>query len=193
LGVPMAHLTGRIEKGEPTLGEALGFVFLCGGVAIWIGVSFLLASITLGSVVASLAKHHKRPFHAIEGIEMPFLVLFFVLAGASLDLSSVATVGTVGVAYVALRIGSRVLGGWLGGQLSGAPKSTSRWIGWALMPQAGVAVGMGLLAALRFPETADTILPVVIGSTVLFEMLGPIATRMALRAVGEAQIEPSSP
>ncbi|MDA1236085.1 MAG: cation:proton antiporter [Acidobacteria bacterium] len=193
LGLPMAYLTGRIEKGEPTLGEALGVVFLCGGVAIWIGVSFLLAAITLGSVVASLAKHHKRPFHAIEGIEMPFLVMFFVLAGASLYLRSLAAVGVAGIGYVLLRTGSRVLGGWLGSRLAGAPVSTRRWIGWALMPQAGVAVGMSLLAAQRFPEIADTILPVVVGSTVLFEVLGPIATRIALRAVGEAQLEPLAP
>ena len=193
LGIPMAYLTGRIAPGEPTLAEALGVVFLCGGVAIWLGVSFLLASITLGSVVASFAKHHKRPFHAIEGIEMPFLMVFFIMAGASLELRSLATVGVVGAVYVVLRTVSRIFGGWLGGRLSGASHQTSTWIGWALMPQAGVAVGMALLAVQRFPETTDTILPVVIGSTVLFEIFGPIATRAALRAVGEAQIEPSSP
>ena len=79
LGIPMAYLTGRIRPGKPTLLEALGFVFLCGGVALWLEVSFILASMTLGGVVAYLANHHKRPFHAIENIELPFMVLLFVL------------------------------------------------------------------------------------------------------------------
>jgi hypothetical protein len=58
------------------------------------------------------------------------------------------------------------------------------------MPQAGVAVGMALLAVQRFPDLASTILPVVIGSTVVFEIFGPFATRTALRAVGEVPIKP---
>lgn len=189
LGIPMAYLTGRIKPGELTLAEALGFVFLAGGLAIWLGFSFLLAAITLGSVVASLAKHHNRPFHAIKGIEMPFLVLFFVLAGASLEFDAIPAVGLVGGAYIVLRAAARISGGWLGGHFAGAPSNTNRWIGLALMPQAGVAVGMALLAAQRFPESAATILPVVIGSTVLFEIFGPITARMALRAVGESQLE----
>ncbi len=69
LGVPMAYLTGRIQRGEPTLVEALGAVFLCGGIAIWLEVSYLLAAMAMGAIVANLAHHHTRPFHAIEGIE----------------------------------------------------------------------------------------------------------------------------
>ena len=191
LGIPMAYLTGRIEPGEPVLAEALGVVFLCGGLAIWLDVSFLLAAITLGAVVANLAKHHTRPFHAIEGIDAPFLILFFVLAGASLELEALLLMGPLGLLFVVLRAVSRPLGGWLGGALGGLPVAQRSWIGIAMMPQAGVALGMALLAVKRFPELTNTILPVVIASTVVFELLGPIATRMALhrarntRAIGE--------
>ena len=183
----MAYLSGRIEPGEPMLAEALGVVFLCGGVAIWLGVSFLLASITLGATVANLAKHHTRPFHAIEGVDEPFLILFFVLAGASLEVEALASVGLIGGAYLALRAIARVAGASAGGALAGASPEARRWMGLALMPQAGVALGMALLATQRFPQLADTILPVVIASTVFFELLGPAATRLALRRVGEAR------
>jgi len=67
----MSMLSGRIEAGQPTLVEALGMVFLCAGVAIWIGVSYLLATMTMGIVVANFAKHHERPFHVIDGFEWP--------------------------------------------------------------------------------------------------------------------------
>ena len=186
LGIPMAYLTGRIAPGEPTLAEALGVVFLCGGIALWLEVSFLLAAMTLGAVVANRAKHHSRPFHAIEGVEAPFLIMFFILAGASLEVDALLSAGTIGIAFVVFRTISRVAGGWLGGVLGGFGGGRCVWMGVALMPQAGIALGMALLAVERYPELTDQILPVVIASTVVFELLGPIATKAALSRVGEA-------
>ena len=115
LGIPMAYLTGRVRPGEPTLIEALGMVFLCGGIAIWLHVSFLLSSMIMGCVVANLARHHSRPFHAIENIEWPFMILFFVLAGASLQPSTIPQLGLLGSAYIVFRIIGRILGGAIGG------------------------------------------------------------------------------
>jgi Kef-type K+ transport system membrane component KefB len=188
LGIPMAYLTGRIRPGEPTLAEALGMVFLCGGIAIWLDVSFLLASMVMGGVVANLARHHQRPFHAIENIEWPFMILFFVLAGASLNLGSLSRIGIIGAAYVIFRIVGRLAGAWTGGTISHVDPLLNRWMGAALMPHAGVALGMALVATQRFPDLADTILPIVIGATVLFELIGPVLTRKALVRVGEVHL-----
>ena len=185
LGLATAHLTGHIEPGEPTLSEALGVVFLCGGLAIWLNVSFLIASMVMGIVVVNFAKHHSRPFHAIDDIEWPFMVLFFVLAGASLELAALKTIGSVAGVYVAARAVGRVLGGWIGGVMCRADKPVRRWIGLALMPQAGVALGMALVASSRLPQLREILLPVVISSTVLFELTGPVLTRYALHRVGE--------
>jgi Kef-type K+ transport system membrane component KefB len=185
LGVPMAYLTGRIQPGEPTLAEALGMVLLCGGIAIWLEVSFLLAAMVLGAVVANLARHHSRPFHSIEGIEWPFMILFFLLAGASLHAQSLTEVGLIGAIYIVCRIVGRFLGAWVGGTLSHAAPTLRRWMGMALMPQAGVALGMALVATQRFPQFSEIIFPVVIGATVIFEVMGPILTRRALVQVGD--------
>ncbi|MGH0038296.1 MAG: cation:proton antiporter [Myxococcota bacterium] len=188
LGVPMALLTGRIEPGEPSLYEALGLVLLCGGLAMWLDVSFLLASMVLGVTVANLARHHTRPFHAIEGIEWPFMILFFVLAGATLDVGALSEAGLWLLAYLALRVGGRLVGGYLGGWWPPADRSVRRWMGLALLPQAGVALGMALVAAQRLPEVGEAIIPLVVASTVIFEVVGPVATRFALdRAAGEAE------
>jgi len=184
LGIPMAYMTGRIKPGEPTLVEALGVVFLCGGIAIWLRVSFLLASMVLGCVVANLARHHTRPFHAIEGIEWPFMVLFFILAGASLEVRTLLSVGMIGMGYIVLRIAGRFVGAWCGGRLIHSEPVMCRWMGLALLPQAGVALGMALMAAERRPEVAKIVLPVVIASTVLFEVLGPVLTRIGLEKSG---------
>ena len=185
LGIPMAYLTGRIKPGEPTLVEALGLVFLCGGIAIWLEVSFLLASMALGCVVANLARHHMRPFHAIEGIEWPFMILFFILAGASLPIEALYQIGRVGAGYIAFRIIGRLVGAWVGGAISHTGPLMRRWMGMALLPQAGVALGMALVATHRRPDLADMIFSAVIASTVLFEVIGPVVTRSALVHVGE--------
>lgn len=185
IGLPAAFLTGRIKSGEPILTEAVGIVFLCGGLAIWLEVSYLIAAMAMGAVIANLASHHTRPFHAIEGIEWPFMVIFFFLAGASLEIHAIREVGIIGGAYILARSLGKYLGGRLGSILGGASKRTQRWVGTALLPQAGVAIGMALVASNQYPEYRQALLPIVIGSTVFFEIFGPIFTRMAIRKSGE--------
>jgi Kef-type K+ transport system membrane component KefB len=187
LGLPAAYLTGRIEPGEPTLIEAVGVVFICGGLAIWINVSYLIAAMVLGTVVVNLAQHHMRPFHAIENIEWPFMVLFFVLAGASLSFAELNSTGRIIGIYIAARVIGKALGGWIGGTTAKTDRLTRQWIGVALMPQAGVALGMALVASSRLPQFKETLLPVVVASSVFFELFGPVLTRFSLRQVGEAK------
>nr|MDA3903839.1 cation:proton antiporter [Desulfuromusa sp.] len=160
--------------------ESIGLVLLCAGLAVWLDVSYLLASMILGSVVANFAKHCDLPFHAIEGVEWPFLIIFFLLAGSALRLENLGQVGLLGLGYIILRIVGRILGGWVGGKLGNADPKMTRWMGLALLPQAGVAIGMALLASQRFPEVKDIILPVILGSTVFFELVGPVLTRTVL-------------
>ncbi len=182
IGLPAAYLTGRIRPGEPMLTEALGLAFLCGGVAIWADVSFLIAAMVMGAVVANLATHHEYPFHAIEDIEWPFLVVFFVLAGASLELGALFDAGIIGLAYIVLRVIGKTISAAAGCAITREDPATRRWLGLALLPQAGVAVGMALVATRMFPERHAIILPIVLGATVIFEIVGPVFTRRALTA-----------
>lgn len=184
LGVVMSYLTGRIAKGEPTILEAVGLVLLSCGLALWFEVSFILTAMVMGLVVSVLARHHERPFHVIAHLELPFMIVFFVLAGASLELGAMAQIGWLGLGYVLLRVVGRVLGGWLGALVAGEEVLMRRWIGVALMPQAGVALGMALVAAERSPEYGMTVLQVAIGATVVFELIGPVLTGVALRKAG---------
>lgn len=186
LGLPMAYLSGRLRRGEPTLMEALGMVLLCAGVAQWLQVSHLLASVAMGMTVVNLARHHHRPFHAVEEIEWPFLALFFMFCGAYLTLDAFAGVGTVLLAYLVLRLLGRVLGGWFAAAPAWTEGGFSRWGGLAMLPQAGVALAMAFVAAGLYPELQETLLPVVISATVLFELVGPLAARAVLTWVAGA-------
>lgn len=187
VGLPAAILTGRLKRGQPILTEALSIVFICGGLAIWLELSYLITSIVTGAVIANFAKHHEYPFHAVEGIEWPFMVIFFVLAGASLEINSVMEAGAVGVVYIFCRITGKILGAKAGSHCCKTDISTKRWMGIALLPQAGVAIGMALVAGNHFPEYRQTLLSIVISSTVFFEIIGPVLTRTAILKAETAQ------
>lgn len=186
IGFPAAYLTGRVKPGQPILSEALGAVFICGGLALWLGVSFLIASMVLGAVVGNFARHHEQPLHAIEGIEWPFMVIFFVLAGANLELRMLSSIGLICAVYIIFRIVGKMVGARIGGQFSKADRQTKKWMGVALLPQAGVAIGMALVASNFIPEHRQTLLAVAVLTTVLFEIIGPIFTRLALERVEHA-------
>lgn len=186
VGLPGAYATGRIAPGEPTLAEALGIVLLIVGLSMWLDVSFLIAGMTAGAIIVNLARHHDYPFHEIEHISWPFLIVFFVMAGAAVEPAAIWEAGALGAAFVLLRVAGRVLGGWIGGRAAGLPHGRSLWIGVALMPQAGVGLGLALVAAQAAPAYGDTIVTVAVGAMVLFELFGPLATRLALARTGEA-------
>ncbi len=185
LGIPMSYAVGRVKPGQPTLLEALGMVLLCGGIAQYIGVSYLLSAMVLGVVVTNFAKHHERPFHELEDIEWPFMVLFFTLTGASLELSMLSAIALPIIGYIALRCLARLVGCWPGAVLAGGSDSVKKWMGGALLPQAGVAMGMALIASAQFPQYADVIIPVVVVATMFFELVGPVFTKIGLAKAGD--------
>ena len=181
VGGPAAYLTGRLKPGEPSQIEALGIVFLTAGLALWFGVSFLIAGMTAGAVIANLARHHDYAFNEIERIEVPFMILFFLLAGASLELDAFASMGAITVGYICLRIVARVISGEVGARLGRVPDTEIHLYGPALLPQAGVAVGMALVAAETMPQWEVEIMTLVIAATVTFEFVGPPITLAAIR------------
>ncbi|MAM00218.1 MAG: cation:proton antiporter [Alteromonadaceae bacterium] len=183
VGMPAAKLTGRLRPGEPTQVEAIALILLLTGLSTLLDVSALLASMVAGCMVANLSHHHTRSFREIEHIEWPFLVFFFVLSGASVDLYQIDDAIGLTCAYVILRLVGRVVGGYLA-VICNRRKAQSlpRNIGLALTPQAGVALGMALLAAERFPAYRDSLLPVVVASTILFELVGPVFVRRVMRS-----------
>ncbi len=180
LGLPMAFLSGRLRRGEPTLMEAMGMVLLCAGLAQWLQVSHLLACVVMGMTVVNFATHHRRPFHAVEEIEWPFLALFFIFCGAYLTLDTFAGVGALLLAYLVLRVAGRLAGGWLAARSPWVGGSGDALVGLAMLPQAGVALAMAFVAAGLYPPLEDTLLPVVIVATVLFELVGPLVSRWVL-------------
>lgn len=185
IGIPMSSVIGKQQPGEPTIAEAMGFVFICGGCALYFNVSYLLACMALGATVARRAKHVERPFHDIETASNPFLIVFFIFSGMSLELSALSSFGVIGAAYVLARCLGKVFGAQLFAHFAQSSSRVTRHLGWCLLPQAGVAIGMALLVREQIPEIGNSVLTLAVTTTVLFELIGPVITRWSLYRAGE--------
>ena len=120
--------------------------------------------------------------------------MFFVLSGMHLDLNSLTTVGIIGAAYFAVRIAGKFLGSWMGARITGMPVGVRRYLGLALIPQAGVSIGLAVLAQRILPEESGALLStIILSSSVLYEMIGPVCARKALFLSGAVPGVQSAP
>ena len=163
----------------------LGLILANTGLAIYFGLSVLLANIFLGAILVNINKVNFKFFDVIRTVDSPLYLIFFVLAGASLEIPLLAKLGILGAAYLVFRIVGKVGGAFLGGHLGNASPRISRNIGWGLIPQAGVALGVALVAKDTFPEIGTKIFATIVATTIIYELIGPICTKFALNRAGE--------
>ena len=139
-------------------------VFLAVGLSTMLDLSSLLVCMMIGATM---------------------FLLFFVLSGASLDLSVLPTVGVVGIAYVLSRAIGKSLGATIGAAIEKCDKNIIRYLGMTLIPQAGVAIGMARMCLTDLPAYGPTINAVVLAGTLIYELTGPVITKIALTKAGE--------
>ena len=150
------------------------------GVCTYLDISPLLACMALGTVYINVGGN-KKIFKQVNNFTPPILLLFFVLSGMRLDLTALATAGMIGVVYFVIRIVGKYAGAYFGALVSGAPKSVRNYLGLALVPQAGVSIGLAVLAQRILPEDVGTLLAtIILSSGVLYEMVGPVCAKASL-------------
>ncbi len=162
-----------------------GFLFLGIGIADLLGLSSLMLCMALGAAVANLSPEAGQIISIAESITSPIYILFFVASGAGLQVSVLRTVGLIGVIYIVGRSIGKLFGAWLGARISHVPKEVGKYLGPCLLPQAGVAIGLTLLAGRVVPEYAPTIRAVVLAGTLVYEIVGPGITKLSLTKAGE--------
>lgn len=189
IGASFGYLFSFLRRFVKTSGEFLVYIFglilLNVGFSIAIHVSILLSSMMMGIVVINLARENYKFFEVIRTVDAPLYLIFFILAGAHLDFTILYKMGIVGVLYIIFRVIGKVYGAKLGARISKAPKPIENWIGLTLTPQAGVALGIGLVAKSTFPDFGNYIFTVIAATTVIFELVGPLLTKISLIKVGE--------
>ncbi|MCR4292571.1 MAG: cation:proton antiporter [Candidatus Kuenenia sp.] len=189
LGSIMAFFVSRISiylnRKEDVLTFILGAILINTGAALYFHMSPLLSNMFFGAVIVNIDKTAFRFFDSLSNIDWPFYIMFYVLAGANLDVGLIPTLGIIGSVYIIARIMGRIGGAYAGAVIGGTDKSIKRYMGLALMAQAGVAIGLAMMAKSQLPHTGGAILNTIIATTVIYEIIGPIATRYALVKSGD--------
>ena len=187
VGVLLASWASQVVESGETLVLLIGCVLLTVGIAAALDLSPLVASLAVGATLANLSARSRHLFGALSRTDPPLYVIFFVLAGADLNLGLLRSLGVVGVVYVLCRSAGKLAGAWFAARRTGFPTVVQRFLGSSILAQAGLAVGLVLLTEQRFPELAPTIAAVVLGGVVVFEIGGPLSARIAVARSGEAQ------
>lgn len=160
-------------------------VFLGVALADYWGLSSLLLCMALGAVYVNLRNDSERVLGYIDECTNPIFMLFFVISGMELDIAVLPQVGLVGLVYVFARFAGKYFGSYFAATACKCPKVVSKNIGWALMPQAGVAIGMASLVLTQLPQYGSMIQTIILSATLIYEIAGPIATKAALKRAGE--------
>lgn len=190
--VSVVHMRRSLAE---TLVLFFGLFVLAGEGEKWLaltqtGVSynFLLASLVAGAVFANVAVDSQKLEQTLRVAGAPLIAGFFVLAGYELHITDFRNMGWLGVCYILLRCAGKELGVMIGVRWAGAPQRTDGRLGEALLCQAAVIVGLASFVKRSWDHPmAAQFSTVVLGSIVIFEMIGPLLLKRRIVAGGEVK------
>jgi Kef-type K+ transport system membrane component KefB len=179
----------------------IALLFLAIGVARFVNVEFefglssLMAGMAMGTIFTNTSKHVDQVMPLVERITPPFVILFFVLAGADIQLNNFNTAAiAILVIYLVFRVGGKIFGSFLGARISKAGKQVERYLGFGLLPQGGIALGLSILmldiipSDLGLPYDGGLLRVVIIGAVFISEIFGPILLKEVLIRSKEATV-----
>lgn len=155
------------------------------GISTALGLSPLLTNIVIGTTLVNLVPRTDRVFGSVNNFVPAFYVLFFTLAGASLELGILRQIGLIGTAYVLARGFGKYIGSYIGSTYVKAENVVKKYLGFALLPQGGISIGLLILVRQQMPEYSDAITTIIMFSILIYETSGPIFSKYALKKSGE--------
>ncbi len=203
VGALMGYLFNLVERlfqsRSKRLSVSVAFVLLTIGISmisfnigeVHFGFSSLLSCMMLGTVFCNVCYLSEELMDRLDRWTGPIFILFFVLSGAELDLA-VFTDGIivlVGVVYIVFRCLGKYFGSNLSARLSKAPSNVKKYLGITLFPQAGVALGMAIKAKEALGDVGGIIANITLFSVLIYELVGPFLTKIALLKAGEINRE----
>jgi Kef-type K+ transport system membrane component KefB len=204
LGFVLVYFVNKEDNRREILEFELGMIILLVGLMSWLHLSPILSCMVFGFIVGNFVSSDKDPVsHTLTVIMSPIVMVFFVIVGASIDLGVIANlvVILIAVAYVGGRTFAKYFGARLGAKITSTPPLTAKYLGFCLMSQAGIAVGLSLVVEQNFLSLGNAealyygvlILNVIALTTMILQIFGPIAASEGLRKAGEYPSDISHP
>ena len=192
IGVAISYFAKKVHlSSDHIFIISIAVAMLCWGLAEMIGVSAILTCMALGTAVINLnVQIGTRSNELIDNIMTPVFILFFAAVGMEMDFSLFHLMWPLIIVYVVGRSIGKIAGGSLGGVLAGSEPKIKKYLGFAMLDQAGVAIGLAFLAAqaLSEYELGGTIIALMATTTVVHGLLAPPLIQYAVKKAGEANI-----
>ena len=191
IGAIFAFLLRTIVEREQIIAFSITGILITAGLALYLEVSLILSCMVLGMIIINIFPQDNKPvFDNIKSITLPIYVLFFVVAGLNMEIRLLAGIGVLGIVYIICRSLGLITGSYLSAYLSKADIIIRNNIGLAILSQAGVAIGLSLIAAHKLDSIGKTemgalIVTTVAATTVIFEIIGPLGARIAINRAKE--------
>ena len=192
LGVLIGFILNKIIRNfndeDKILAFSLGALLLLIGLAQVLEVDMILGAMSMGFYISNYApKRSEETFNLVGKFTPPIYVLFFVLVGAKLNIANISIiVGILAVVFLFGRLLGKALGATLGASLSKAPLGVRKYLPFCLLSQAGVAIGLSIVAGQTFKgSVGDVIIMVVTTTTFVVQIAGPPFVKYAVTKAGE--------
>ncbi|MFH1616139.1 MAG: cation:proton antiporter [Planctomycetota bacterium] len=186
--VVLFYLLKIVKAEDIALTFTIAALLLVVGITMIPDIDPILPAMTFGITIANLApRRSKTVFGLIDKFSPPIYIVFFVLAGAHMEFARLNAWLIAMVALYSLsRAAGKIFGAWFGAAYSKAPQTVRKFLGICLLPQAGVAIGLAILAGQQFnSESGHMIILIVMSGTFLMEVLGPPLVKLGVRYAGE--------
>ncbi len=181
------------------LSLAVTFVLLTVGITqlsfkiggIHFGFSPLLTCMMLGTIFCNLCDFSQELMERCDRWTAPLFIIFFVLSGAELNLSVFKNgfIVLIGILFITFRSAGKYLGSYWSAKATKCDENAVKYLGITLLPQAGVALGMSVTAMELGEADGSLVRNIVLFSVLIYELVGPMLTKMSLKAAGEISEE----
>lgn len=187
-GFALVYMSRFAKTRKTLLVTVLGMIMLSVGATKVLGISSLLANMAVGFVVVNKMRTSEKMFAVISDIEDIVFAMFFTLAGAHFDLGVVKTAGILALLIVIGRFSGKFVGARIGATISQAPTVVRKYLGFGLLPKAGVTIGLVLLVQQNSVFSVIQVIMVnaILASVIINELIAPPLTKYALFKAGEA-------
>jgi len=186
LGFLLSIFTNEHDAKDEIQVKTIFFVLLGLGFSKLLNLSPLLVNIAVGTMLVNLREFSDRSFRIIGNFVPVFYILFFAIAGATLDLKILLSVGLIGIVYVLARAIGKIGGAYFGSSISNADPNVKKYLGLALLPQGGISIGLSLLVNQYLAtNVSEKIITIILFSILIYESMGPIFAKIALSKADE--------
>ncbi|MCK4506204.1 MAG: cation:proton antiporter [Candidatus Aegiribacteria sp.] len=193
LGIVYTRLVRLIRSHDNIPALTFGFICVSVGLALTYGFSPILTPMAMGFVLSNTSRSESGVVANRLRPLMPLIfILFFFIAGAHLNLGSLPSLGLLGLVYILTRSAGKILGAGFGARIGKAPSNIKKYLGIGILSQAGVAIGLSIAVAQQFSqmgvrasEIGTAVITTVTATCIIFEIIGPIMAKYALKKAGE--------